>query len=56
MTTFSELLSGMESTEPGVLDIAIPETWMQGRTAYGGLSAALCLEAAYTCFDGLPQA
>lgn len=54
MTTFSELLSGMESTEPGALDITIPETWMQGRTTYGGLSAALCLEAAYACFEGLP--
>lgn len=32
----------------------IPETWMQGRTAYGGLSAALALSAAQNTADDLP--
>ena len=32
----------------------IPETWKQGRTAYGGLTAALCLQAAMPLAGGLP--
>ncbi len=32
----------------------VPETWMQGRTAYGGLTAALCLDAARRLAGGLP--
>lgn len=32
----------------------IPDTWMQGRTAYGGLSAALALEAALRSQPDLP--
>ena len=34
--------------------ITIPDDWMQGRTTYGGLSAALCLEAALSTFPDLP--
>lgn len=30
----------------------IPENWLQGRTAYGGLSAALALNSARSAFDG----
>ena len=33
---------------------AIPENWMQGRTSYGGLSAALALAAAQRLADDLP--
>lgn len=33
---------------------AIPADWMQGRTAYGGFSAALALEAARGLADDLP--
>ncbi|MFC0588985.1 acyl-CoA thioesterase [Novosphingobium aquiterrae] len=33
---------------------AIPEDWMQGRTAYGGFSAALALHAAQRLADDLP--
>jgi acyl-CoA thioesterase len=40
--------------EPGRLAVGIPECWMQGRTTYGGLSAALAHEAARTAIDGLP--
>ena len=35
-------------------DAAIPEMWMQGRTAYGGLSAALGLTAAQGTANDLP--
>lgn len=38
----------------GGLETAIPQTWMQGRTAYGGLSAALALQAARGVADDLP--
>lgn len=40
--------------EPGRLETAIPEGWMQGRTCYGGLSTALAYEAARTVADDLP--
>lgn len=36
------------------LSAAIPANWMQGRTAYGGLSAALALEAALRADPELP--
>ena len=32
----------------------VPENWMQGRTTYGGFSAALALVAAQRLVDGLP--
>ncbi|MCC6926085.1 thioesterase family protein [Novosphingobium sp.] len=32
----------------------VPENWMQGRTSYGGFSAALALVAAQRLVDGLP--
>ncbi len=40
--------------EPGRLAVGIPDAWMQGRTTYGGLSAALAHEAARTAVDDLP--
>ena len=44
MTGFGGLLAEAESLDDG-LALTVPETWHQGRTAYGGLSASLCLEA-----------
>lgn len=41
-------------TGENTLTAAVPETWMQGRTAYGGLTAALALEAALRSQPGLP--
>jgi acyl-CoA thioesterase len=43
--TFSALLEGAEPRDSGFA-LAIPESWHQGRTAYGGLSAALAVSAA----------
>lgn len=40
--------------EPGQFAVAIPDGWMQGRTAYGGLSSALAYEAARTANADLP--
>ena len=34
--------------------ITLPPDWLQGRTAYGGLSAALCVQAALRAFPDLP--
>ncbi len=42
------------SSQPGGLDITIPDGWMQGRTTYGGLSSALCLEAVMRSAPNLP--
>src|SRR6185503_8709392 len=47
MTGFSELIA---SDFP----IVLTEDWLQGRTAYGGLSAALCVEAARRAVPDLP--
>ena len=43
--TFAQILAAAETTPEG-LAASIPETWMQGRTSYGGLSGALALVAA----------
>lgn len=44
-TAFSQLFSAAV-TDGDSLSVELPEDWLQGRTAYGGLSAALCVEAA----------
>ena len=38
----------------GALSLTIPADWMQGRTTYGGMSAALCLETALRAFPDAP--
>ena len=43
--TLSDLLASRRPAGAG-FSIDIPESWTQGRTVYGGLSAALCLQAA----------
>ena len=48
-----DILAAAETGENS-LSARIPETWMQGRTAYGGVSAALALEAALRSQDDLP--
>ena len=51
-TPFSSLLA-MEQ-EGAAYTTTLPDDWLQGRTAYGGLSAALCYEAAQKSFRDLP--
>ncbi|MDE3176311.1 MAG: thioesterase family protein [Pseudomonadota bacterium] len=53
MTSFSDLLRGLQRDGDGFA-ISLPPDWLQGRTAYGGLSAALCLEATLRSFPDLP--
>ena len=42
MTTLSEIVTRVGADTP----ISVPDTWTQGRTAYGGLTAALSVTAA----------
>lgn len=52
-TRFSDLLSAMRDDDGG-LSLEIEDSWCQGRTIFGGLSAALCLEAALRAVPDLP--
>lgn len=53
MTPISALLAQFTASG-GTLGLTIPEDWQQGRTIYGGLSAALCVEAACRAEADLP--
>lgn len=50
---FTRLLANSAPAENGS-HIIVPEIWLQGRTAYGGLTAALLAHEAARRFDGLP--
>lgn len=54
MTSYTRLISDLRPREDGSYCASIPENWMQGRTTYGGLTAALCLEAAQRCVTDIP--
>ncbi len=51
MTSFAEVLSSLRDSPVGPV-ATVPATWYQGRTAYGGFSAALAYAAA--CREGGP--
>jgi acyl-CoA thioesterase len=53
LTAFSRMLATMKQHSEQ-FTIVLPSDWLQGRTAYGGLSAALCLEAALRSAPDLP--
>lgn len=53
MTPIADLLARATPIEGG-LALSIPADWLQGRTAYGGLSSALALHAAQQCEADLP--
>ena len=53
-TTFTQLLAGLERGTHGRIEAHIPQDWMQGRTTYGGLTAALSLEAAQALAGDVP--
>lgn len=52
-TSHSDLFASMVP-DGDRFSVTITEDWMQGRTTYGGLSAAICLEAAHRRFPDLP--
>ena len=53
MTPIADILAAAERIDTG-FRTAIPADWMQGRTAFGGLSAALALQAALDLEPDLP--
>lgn len=53
MTDFTDLMSSIVKDD-GKYRITISDDWLQGRTTYGGLSAALCTEAALRAVPDLP--
>ena len=53
MPALKTIIDALEPIEGGWRG-AIPETWLQGRTSYGGLSAALALHAAQRSDENLP--
>jgi acyl-CoA thioesterase len=53
MTSFSALLAGIRSADNTYL-ADIPEDWQQGRTTFGGLTAALCVAVAARAWEELP--
>ena len=52
-TSYTDLIARLAPTEGGAV-AHVPEDWLQGRTAYGGLSAALALAAARRDTPDLP--
>lgn len=53
MTAIADILAALTPTDHGFSG-TIPADWLQGRTAYGGLSSALALHAAKACEPDLP--
>lgn len=53
MTALRDVIDGLAPVEGGWRG-RVPDAWLQGRTAYGGLSAALALHAAMASDEGLP--
>ncbi|MBX9797702.1 thioesterase family protein [Sphingomonas sp.] len=53
MTTIADILAAATPVDQG-LRMTVPADWMQGRTAYGGLSAAMALHAAMQSAPDLP--
>lgn len=53
LTGFSTMLGTLAAVDDQFV-ISLPADWLQGRTAYGGLSASLCLEATLRAFTDLP--
>jgi acyl-CoA thioesterase len=54
MTLFTQLLATMMGGA-NQYQVNTPDNWAQGRTLYGGISAALCLEAVLRDFPDLPE-
>ncbi len=51
---FKILMHSGKQTGETAMSFHVPDSWMQGRTTYGGLTAALCLEAAMSTSGGRP--
>ncbi len=53
LTAFSSMLATLVAVDDHYA-ITLPADWLQGRTAYGGLSASLCLQATLLAHPDLP--
>jgi acyl-CoA thioesterase len=53
MTEFTELMNSLQR-DTGVWTVDVSDDWLQGRTVYGGLAAALCLESVQREIADLP--
>ena len=53
MATYTEVIAAFAAAR-GSFRGRVDGNWLQGRTFYGGLTAALCLEGALNTFSGLP--
>lgn len=54
MTSYTELLASLQRQPDQSIEAHIPDSWMQGRTTYGGLTAALSLQAAKDLVGDIP--
>ena len=54
MTPFTDLVSTSSPNDADTIRFTITDDWAQGRTTYGGLTAALCLQTALRRFPDLP--
>ncbi|MEM6649355.1 MAG: thioesterase family protein [Pseudomonadota bacterium] len=52
--TFTHLIDRFSPEGENQYAVTIPESWMQGRSTYGGLSSAIALEGAIRSFPHLP--
>ena len=52
--SFPHLLESLQETSSGNHAVTIPDSWAQGQTTYGGLTAALALEATQRSLTDLP--
>lgn len=53
MTEFTELMDGL-TRDNDAWSVTVSDDWLQGRTVYGGLAAALCAQTALREFGDLP--
>ena len=53
MTSLPDALAALKQVDDG-WRVTVPDNWLQGRTAYGGFSAALALQAAQSSDTDLP--
>lgn len=53
-TPFTDLIQSLQSTEDGDYAVTIPPGWAQGQSTYGGLTAALGLQAVMQANADLP--
>jgi acyl-CoA thioesterase len=53
MTDFTDLMTSLQPADDG-WTVSVTDDWLQGRTVYGGMAAALCLQGALRSFTDLP--